>query len=260
MRHSTSEWNVRLRKFKKDNNIDIIDLKWKHPHSFKTTYDKPEQIDAALSEDGVAQCEAQRADFQEKYPNIKYILCSPFRRTVQTLNYMMKDYKNPLDPGLIVMFPEIVEEVETVGDLAFETANLMQKYKKDYNWFFYDKAFYENPEIWFLHNINESTGKNKLKHEQIKNWKKYGDKEKLIKYWQDSNRELTDPTISRSKAEHAKIKVMEFIEANEVKDDELLIISHFNFLNYFTSKSFNEKNEPSEYRFIKNLEVIKTEV
>ena len=54
MRHSTSEWNVRLRKFKKDNNIDIIDLKWKHPHSFKTTYDKPEQIDAALKEDGVA--------------------------------------------------------------------------------------------------------------------------------------------------------------------------------------------------------------
>ena len=260
MSHSTSEWNLRLNNHKKDNGVAKENIIWKQSHDFKTTYDKPEQIDAALSEDGVAACEAQREDFQKKYPNIKYILCSPTRRTVQTLNHMMKNYTNMPDKHNIVMFPEITDEVENLSDLAFETRDLMKKHKKEYNWDFMDPANYDHPEIWFLYNINESMGITKLKWEQIGNWRRYGDKEKLMKYWKDSERKLSDARVARAKTEESKTKVIEYIKKNEVEDDELLLISHNNFLNYFTNDSFKENNEPTIQRNLKNLEVLKHEI
>lgn len=256
MRHATSEWNVRIRKFKESKNVPITDIHWKCPHDFKCTYEKPEQVDAAITQDGINECIKQREGFEQQHSKIKYILCSPYRRTIQTMNHMMENYANKLDSKNIVMFPHIAEEIDCLGEFAFETENLMSQQKDSCNFSFYSAENYEDPRIWFLYNINESQGENDLKWKQINNWKTFQDKEKLFECFKEMNTKIETAKGCRSKMENSKVKIQEFIEKNNVQDNELLVVSHFNFLNYFISESFDQNDEPTNKRFIKNLEVI----
>lgn len=163
MRHATSESNLRLRRHWKENNIRPQIDNYKVPHEFECTYEKPEQIDAALSYGGVTSCISKREAFEKKHPNIKYVLCSPYRRAIQTMVHMTSKFTNKLDPKNVIMYPQITEQIHCLGEFAFETENLMKRYKDLYDWSFYSTKRYFDPKIWFLYNINESHGKNNLK-------------------------------------------------------------------------------------------------
>ena len=259
MRHAQSEWNIKCDAYITAKDIAITEFN-KIPHSFSTSYEKPEQVDAALSEEGIKQCLDGRAEFEQNYPNIKYILCSPYRRTIQTMTHMFADYKNKPDSKNTIMFPLISEALASLGDMAFETENYKEKLKDECDWSFQTKENYEDPKIWFLYNIDESQGENKLKWEMINHWKTHQDKDKLFEYWAKSERKLESNVTERCKTNHAREKIGEFCQENNVQDDELLVVSHFTFLNFFISQNFDENSTPQDKRFIKNLEILKYDI
>lgn len=256
MRHAKSEWNVKLENYLTENNLD---KNAPMNHTFKTSYQKPEQVDAAITQESVTDCKQEFQNFQENYPKIKYVFCSPYRRTFQTMNLMFQDYPNKLEQKNVILCPSICEGVFNIGDFAFETRNLMNECQELYDWGFYSKENYEDPEIWFQYNIQELGEKNQLKSDQINNWKQHQDKEKLFELWRQNETKIETKSSVRKRMEKAKLQVSEFIKENNVQDYELMLVSHSFFINFFISKNFDERDGPIEKHILKNLDVIEYE-
>jgi hypothetical protein len=67
-------------------------LMWAWKFSQLKKCEKPGFINAPLTDAGIKMARDAGVKFREQYPNIKRIVISPMRRTIQTLEYLMEDY------------------------------------------------------------------------------------------------------------------------------------------------------------------------
>lgn len=109
LRHGESKWNLKFLKWRSDNGISS-DTFSMPPHEFNFTISDMSECDSMLTPHGHAQCLAMSANLS-KFPNIKQVLCSPFRRTIQTLNLMFQNYLPPFSQSQITIVPYICEQI-----------------------------------------------------------------------------------------------------------------------------------------------------
>jgi hypothetical protein len=124
-------------------------------------------VDTKLTPAGQMRCK-DAADFlSEKFPNIKYVFCSPYRRTILTMHHIFKNYHREIARDNLILHPMLGDPANIEGDYAFNTTDLAKEFGSSYNFDFLLE--YPDPKIWWLYNILEQ-GDTTVKEELIKVW------------------------------------------------------------------------------------------
>jgi broad specificity phosphatase PhoE len=92
LRHGESEWNLKFLKWRAENGC-TSDTFVMPPHRFNFTIDDMSECDSMLTPNG--QFQALSANLS-KFPDIKQVLCSPLRRTIQAFELTFQKYPPPL--------------------------------------------------------------------------------------------------------------------------------------------------------------------
>jgi broad specificity phosphatase PhoE len=92
LRQGESEWNLKFLKWRADNGC-TSDTSVMPPHRFNFTIDDMSECDSMLTPNG--QCQALSANLS-KFPDIKQVLCSPLRTTIQAFEQTFQKYPRAL--------------------------------------------------------------------------------------------------------------------------------------------------------------------
>jgi len=126
-------------------------------------------IDSELTKEGIIKCESTGKFLSEKFPDIKYVFCSPFRRTTLSMHHIFTNYDKKIQKENFILFPLLGDPANLHGDYAFNTIELQKEFEDYYNFDFLND--YKDPNIWFLYNILQ-VGDTRLNKKLIKNWEK----------------------------------------------------------------------------------------
>lgn len=201
IRHAESEFNKLCNDFKAQNNANPgPDQNWSLD---------PKVIDADLTPLGISQCEDASAPIREQFPSIKYIFCSPLRRTIKTMHHCFTGYPGFPKSINIQVSPLVAEPLGCSGDTAFRTADLSEEFGQIYNFdFLKNYGDLADQRIWFAHNIH-SAGDCTFKNLVIAEWKANGSElgviEAMRKEAEASGKVPTDLKSVRARVEQELI-------------------------------------------------------
>lgn len=250
MRHAESEYNKAESKNKANNcPISEIDLLFSLDQNI---------IDPNLTQTGINQATESGPIIAKNFPNIKYWIVSPARRTFQTMLNAFQNYPLGFHPENIKICPLVAEPCNQSSDSFFKT-NENFLIRPDISFDFMKQ--YENPEIWFIHNIHES-GDQSLKNELIKNWKDNKNPEKIIGLMKENypKRFASDNKAIRGVIEQAQDMLKKLCVDKKIGDNEVIVITHSSILKGWTANSFDQECNPVGYKNFKNCEVFSIEL
>ena len=227
IRHAESEYNKLCNDFRAQNSSSPgPDQNWSLD---------PKVIDADLTSLGISQCQTASTPIRDNFPSIKYIFCSPLRRTIKTMHHCFTNYPGFPESIKIKVSPLIAEPLGCSGDTAFRTADLAAEFGHLYNFdFLQEYPDLADQRIWFAHNVNEA-GDCTIKKLVIAEWKANGSEVGVIEV-QRKEAEASGKTACDSKSVRARVELeliphlRMFCEANGVQDGELAVVTHSTIL------------------------------
>ena len=252
LRHGESSWNMKFCKWRVEQGISS-DIFVMPPHDFNFTVKDISECDSELTEDGIKQCHLNALELSD-YPNIKKVLCSPMRRTIQTFELMFQNYPKKFNNQEIFIAPCICEQILSLGEFAMKTDVMRETYQDKYNWAAMD--VFENPPVWFIENVPTNSENENFKNDLLENWEKSRDFEKLIKFWRESEKLLDNNHALIERVSKAKEFIKKFIEKHQLGDGELVLVAHWKFIKYFTAASFDQDGESAYGKSPNNCELI----
>lgn len=250
MRHAESKFNAAKDAWKEKNGEEENEA-----FKLEIRYAKnPEFYDACLTETGIEEARSAQPKLA-KYKNIKRVFVSPFLRTAQTATEAMSKYDGAPEWRFL---PLLKETLETSCDFAIRTEKVLLEFP-----FIEDETEKDlTDKLWFMKVISEQKDgpNNHLKAVEIFE-KENGGPEAVLDFMKELDpRQLEDDFQIKDRVMRAKKYIGEYakkaIEAGEITEDyQILIVSHGNFLEPFTAKSFNEDAQPQDTNEFKNAEV-----
>jgi len=252
LRHGESRWNSKFMKWQQEQGIGPGQFVMPS-HKFAFEVNDISECDSQLTEDGKTQCYEKAVDL-DHYPNIKKVLCSPLRRTIQTFELMFKNYPTTFTKEEISIIPCICEQILSSGEFAIQTDVLREKYQDQFNWEAMD-GFVNGP-LWFIENVPSNAQNSGFKNELLANWAKTQDFGKLINFWRDSEKCLDNNQALEERILKAKAFIRKFIVENNLADGELVLVTHWKFIKHFTAQSFDKDGESTDGKSPVNCELV----
>ena len=246
MRHANSHWNTELNLLNKLYEKKKIDTEtfWTD-HKILTSSTNPDILNAAQNEKGFNQCEDASKKIPTEFPNLKRILISPMRRTIQTFEESFKNHPNILNKTMKISFiPEMRECTNSACDIACWTQNEKDccKWYDMYDWSFLDDYSCEMKPFWFLESmldfekeraLDAMKGVNTVEEKRLKLLGNLIDGP-----WFPWNYESEESSQKRIKT--AQKKISQVIIDENLNDGELAVISHAGTQREFTKSSSTE--------------------
>lgn len=81
-------------------------------------------VDTKLTPAGQMRCKDAANFLSRKFPNIKYVFCSPYRRTILTMHHIFKNYHREIPRDNLILHPMLGDPANIEGDYAFNTTDL----------------------------------------------------------------------------------------------------------------------------------------
>ena len=219
-------------------------------------------VNSTLTEKGIQVVRDAAPKFREQFPNIKYVFCSPMRRTIMTLENIMDGYPGWAENKIKVeLMPELREVIMSSSDVGcyidHEEFRGIQN-KKRFDWSFMKNA--EDPHFWFLDSMSQERKKNSLKamegcvsvHDKRTALLNELSKVKYLPY----DYETGESNYLRIKVA-AMEKLRQAIKKHQLKDNEVLIVGHAITFAYFWGDGFNNVDYKAKtFKIMKNAEFL----
>ena len=260
MRHARSTYNYQWdQQYELHENNKIDQETFRLRHKELTSSADPDLINAKVDQEGLRQCEEAAKVIPEKFPNIKRVLISPLRRTIKTFEESFKNHPNFQNKKMTVSFiEEMRENINDTCDIACWTKNELECLRLDclYDWSWQDAYPEDIKPLWFLESMDKAVKKRVLKAIEGCSTTE----EKRLKFqknlidgpWFPDNYEPWDSAFERIKT--AQEKISKIIQEENLQDNELAIVSHFDTQSIFT-KYCGVKEENSDYIGFENAEL-----
>ena len=244
MRHGESELNLLFRagKMKRDS----LDFQ-----------------DSPLTSQGIIQIENLASSKTLIYTNkYKYVFVSPLRRTLQTSFHLFKN-SSFLDKMTFLVHPMIREKLDGAGDIPLykypelsQIIPLTGNYR--YNFHFMKTNNIEQSDLYYIESLQKPMREKLLRNIYINK-----QKQDPIFYVLDEIRNLYPDKLEtgmnvKARGEKFIEDLREFIineKGNkEIELDDILVITHRDFIENLTAKSFNQNGAPVNGLILENLE------
>lgn len=245
MRHAESLYNRLQSDWKKQQGLERIseqnvDLKFCYDYKY---------IDADITDTGREQAILARNTLR-KY-DIKVVITSPFTRAVRTSKIAMQDH--PSNPNWIA-YPWVRETIHSNCDLALKTLQL----EKEYPDIDFSHVDIDNP-IWFL-DIFSDTGDMSHRETVKKIWGESQNYQALLDYMKTiyptsiEGSEQASRRVEIGKV-HLRTLIKDLIKDQGIKDNQILIVAHSNFLQNFQCGHSRKEENIRNGIYFKNAEV-----
>ena len=230
IRHGESEHNTAIHKTRMPNGQVNLDVK------FSKDY-----VDALMTQTGKKQ--AQEASLILKNTKIKYVICSPIKRCIETAKIMFADHANS---PVIILNPLVRELQNCAADIGSPLDDIIQTFG-EIDWSAL-KA-YEKPDLWHIidsfdeiirHELMEEIRQRSLNKsiEEIRRIIPIVILEKMKKIYPvclESNFNVYN-RVQKVKEEFRKI--LKKLEGEET----IAVVSHHNFLQSFTAIKYDKES------------------
>ena len=193
------------------------------------------------------------------------MVSSPLRRAVLTAKIALENHPNKANQEWKII-PWIRETMKSNCDIAISTHKLKEQYP-DLD----IEDIYKDDQFWCLQYYKPLDAETTTHEDAIKATKHRNailaaleekkDIQVVLDYMAKINPERIEaPYQAHLRVLEAKKALGEYIrgleaEGKEVKDLELLVVAHSNFLRYFTCESIDEKGDPVGYTYFQNAEI-----
>ena len=240
-----SEFNFRLFKLReqlKDGEMGQVEFDQK-VLSLIRSYDV-NIVNARLTDEGNEQCIIAQKEIYKRYPQIKRVILSPFRRVIQTFETTFEKYPNFVSKDLKVSFMDLLRErLCSNADVACWTQQEKEslRFPELYDWSFLDN--FQDKKFWFLEN-----GSKQMYEKAARLFENAGkdDESKLkaliddlVQHWEDS-KSIYD------RSQKSKESIRQIIKEENLNDDEVIVICHHDLLKYFTWTKVNDNYDPMD--------------
>lgn len=219
-------------------------------------------LDPSLSPHGFSQTLNARESEKEKLSNIKMVLTTATRRTLQTARGIFNTQERK-DLKLVVL--PFFERAESVGDVFSHTEKLIGEFP-EFDFSLVKREIDKFGWLWFAEHFTNHYKRNGLIKYVEEHWKDFPEEEEHIakgfamtKYMRTFAPDIFETWGELSvRISNHKNSLKRFLLKEEnlgYGDDEVAFVGHHSFFKIFTAKSFNEKNEPQEYWDAVNCEL-----
>lgn len=267
MRHAESMANESIQKIKNlcSDRVITAEKEDKQIEDLKMSME-PEILNSKLSERGVKQAKKAYKNNKSKLGNIRHVVVSPLRRTIQTFENTFEEMASFKDSTIKVHIVEDLREaLLSSSELAFWGKHEQEdlKYSNLYDFsFLNDTSQHPDKNFWVFDNLMPEYKENA--HNLIKNCQSLKEKCQQVcktfsnKYSKDCKLENTECIYRR--VARGKDIVRQIIKDNNIKDKELLVVSHGNTLSHFTGREYQDNFMPKKFKMFDNAEIIKFEL
>jgi broad specificity phosphatase PhoE len=205
-------------------------------------------VDSLLSDLGKKQCEQQRMNNSENVSKVKYIICSPLRRCLDTARIIFDTKKMKQDGKLLTISAEIRELLCCQGDFPMMVDESMENYR-EFDFSSIEEDVNKYGEFFFVNYLeNQRTQLEVL--EYVNSITEVTTKDEKIEFLIEllKRRFMENHLAEKNfdiyvRIQKFKQKVKEFIIQNNVKDGELAIVTHKRVIKSWTSNGFNEQTD-----------------
>lgn len=205
-------------------------------------------IDSLLSDVGKKQCEQRRMDDYENISKVKYIICSPLRRCLDTARIIFDTKKMKESGKSLTVRGEIRELLCCQGDLPMMVDESMESFR-EFDFSSIEEDVNQYGEFFFVNYLeNQRTQLEVL--EYVNSITEETTKDAKIDFLVDllKRRFMENHLAEKNhdiyiRIQKFKEKVKEFITNNNVKDGELAIVTHMRVIKSWTSNGFDEQND-----------------
>ena len=263
IRHAESVSNLQKAKIFESFGLDPKDTKL--CLAYKLVKD-PGLIDAQLSETGHKQCKESRAHNAQLLDQVKHVMSSPLRRCLQTARGVIGTEQLKENGGKIMARGELREILCCNGDFPLFTDEAMESFRE------FDFSGIENDigqfgDFWFLNYLDNARTEEELRDfaasipldapKQVKiNFCLDMLKRRLL---ENHLAETNHDTYAR--VQRFKKVVKEYVEAHQIKDDELAIVAHLRVIKSWTASGFDlDADQYVGYVDSKNCQVVPCEL
>jgi broad specificity phosphatase PhoE len=264
VRHAESIFNSRVEQIKEKWFCKDHIPKSEYESLLKQAYTEtsPDLINTKLTEKGHTQSHSIAETLQARYPNLKIVLVSPMRRTMQTLEQSLKTHSK--FDSLKIQFLENLREALMVNcDMGIWQPHMKSdlEFLDRYDWSFFDK--FQNPDFWFIencsaeqraeleallegtHGLDQQT--EKLAHYLCKDYpcKKF-----------ESHKGIYE------RVQKCKDEIWGIVNSEGYGDGEVLVVSHNRTLKVWLCEVFREdwSPDPKVSVSLKNCEIVEYEL
>jgi len=211
--------------------------------------------DPILTKLGQQQAEVGAEFVKDK--NIKYVISSPMKRTIQTASIIFKDHTSK--PKFLV-HPLFREHIHYSCDVASPVDILEETFSDlELDWTLMKN--FEDRDLWHITDFFDETTRNELLEEIKKKAQTPEEIRKIVgevmmeKSKGQHPKPLESYDVLAKRIEKAKEELKQLVR--EVGPDEsIAIVAHWAFLRYFTSTRFGEKLNPLDGYDFRNCEVL----
>ena len=227
---------------------------------FTRFHKREELLDPFLSQNGIAQTEVSVKENFDKLNRVKLVITTPMTRTLETTRRLFGGISVPPE---IVVIPNF-EKSESVSDFPFRTLQNVKKYNNcdfkllenklktfGYAWFIYEFFSPYKKEL-FLDAIKNVTAPD-LDQEIVR--KSFEIVDKSLCFALNSVENSFEFYFRILKAKNSISQILTSDKYKLLKDEEVAVVAHWNFLAYLTAASFNENFTPVLFNIFKNCEI-----
>jgi broad specificity phosphatase PhoE len=241
IRHGESEHNLAIKEtLLADGSVDL------------TTKFNPTYIDALMTKTGREQAEAAAKTMADK--KVKYVICSPIRRCIETAKIAFKDH--PYNPKILIN-PSFRELVCCVADMG-SPLDEVQKMFEDVD--FAPMRKYEKPHLWHVEDVFEEAIRKEIFEElKLKGSTLDDEKKHVHSVLIERMKKVYPKTLETygdvyKRVQQCKQDLRELF--SQLKEDETVaVVSHHGFLFCFTGTKFDEAYKPLDGLHLTNCEV-----
>ena len=231
---------------------------------FKSTKDNFDIniIDAPLCELGRSQAKESQ-NLMMKIP-IKYIICSPLERTLETAKILFENHPNKNKIEVIVN-PMIRECLTCPDDIPKWTLKRLPGIYESYNEMKFNFSMMNSmhPGLWFFDSVDPELKEVVMKEIKVVGEDKYP--EILIKLINEKKK--TGPKYHyiesyqncRKRAKIFLDWLKELIKEKELKPNEVIVVSHMTFLQCLAAKRFDDQGIP-DYPSVNNVQPFEIDI
>ena len=244
IRHGESEHNLAIQRSRHPDGQLNLDVK------FSTDY-----IDALMTPTGKEQ--AKKASLMMKEMKIKYVICSPIKRCIETAKIVFADHPN--SPP-IILNPLVRELQCCAADIGSPLDEIIENFD-EIDWS--AMKAYKNPDLWHITDSFDEKIRNELLEEITKRSQNQAieDIRKIVPIViLERMKEMYPKALESYFDVYKRVKTIKEELKNILSkiegDETIAIVSHSGFLNCFTAQNYDEESyKPKNGTILANCEI-----
>ena len=205
-------------------------------------------IDSLLSEKGKEQCKETRENNMDKIGKITHVIASPLRRCLETARIIL-DTKKLKDEGKVLdIRGEVRELLCCQGDFPMMVKESMESFR-EFDFASIEEEVDRYGEFFFVNYLENQRTKSDIL-DYLEQMEDDTTKDTKVDFLLDllKKRLMENHLLEKNhdiyvRTQKFKKQLKEYIKKNNIKDGQLVIVTHMRIIKAWTAKDFNEKTD-----------------